>query len=204
MIAVVDYGAGNLGSVARALRVLGEAPVIAADPETIAAADRLILPGVGAFAAGMANLTAGGLAEPIRTFIGSGRPFLGICVGLQVLLSESEEGTPENPRPRGLGIFPGRVRLLPGPGKVPQIGWNSLRLTRPHPLLDGLDGEFFYYVHSYYADPADRSLVAAETEYGIAFAAVLAHENVLAVQFHPEKSGRAGLRLLRAFCGRAA
>lgn len=204
MIAVVDYGAGNLGSVTRALRVLGQEPIITADPEIIAAADRLVLPGVGAFAAGMANLTARGLAGPIRGYISSGRPFLGICVGLQLLLAESEEGTPEDPRPKGLGVYEGTVRLLPGPGKVPQIGWNALRLTRPHPLLDGLDGEHFYFVHSYYADPVDRALVAAETDYGIPFAAVLADGNVLAVQFHPEKSGLAGLGLLRAFCGWAA
>lgn len=200
MIAIVDYRAGNLASVARALRALGRRAEITDDPRVIERAEGLILPGVGAFAAGMANLTMLGLVEPIRAYIASGRPFLGICVGLQLLMEESEEGTAADPRPKGLGIFPGRVRLLPRTLKVPQIGWNRLRVRRPHPYLGDLDGEYVYFVHSYYAEPEDPSLVVAETDYGLTFPAALGRENVLAVQFHPEKSGAVGLRLLSAFC----
>lgn len=200
MIVVVDYGAGNLASVARAFRALDQRVEVSGDPRTVAAAGKLILPGVGAFAAGMANLAASGLIGPILEHIGAGRPFLGICLGLQLLMEYSEEGTPSEPRPRGLGLFRGGVRRLPGPGKVPQIGWNSLRLSSFHPWLTGLDGQYVYFVHSYYVDPADTSLVAAEADYGITFAAALGRDNLLAVQFHPEKSGPAGLGLLREFC----
>ncbi|MGQ9780243.1 MAG: imidazole glycerol phosphate synthase subunit HisH [Bacillota bacterium] len=200
MIVVVDYRAGNLASVVRALAAVGQKAEITNDPKKIAQARGLILPGVGAFAAGMANLAAAGLLAPIREYIASGRPFLGICLGLHLLMEESEEGTPDNPRPKGLGIFPGRVRLLPSTVKVPQIGWNKLRVHRPHPYLGPLDGEYVYFVHSYYVEPDDPSLVVAETDYGLTFPAALGRKNILAVQFHPEKSGAVGLRLLAAFC----
>ena len=200
MIAIADYGLGNMASVARAMKAIGHPAEVTGAPEAIAKASKIVLPGVGAFAAGMANLTTRGLAEPIVAHIKAGRPLLGICLGLQLLMEESEEGTPEDPRPRGLGLFPGSVRLLPGPSKVPQIGWNCLSVKSAHSYLSQVDGEYFYFVHSYYVDPVDRSLIVAETDYDIAFAAALGRDNVLAVQFHPEKSGSAGLRLLRAFC----
>ena len=200
MIAIVDYGLGNLASVARAMAAIGHPAEVTGDPCAVARAARLILPGVGAFAAGMANLIALGLADPIRAHIEAGKPFLGICLGLQLLMAESEEGASETAVERGLGLFPGVARLLSGPGKVPQIGWNSLRVRRPHPFLGAVEGRYFYFVHSYYVDPADESLVVATTTYGMEFAAALGRGNVLAVQFHPEKSGRVGLDLLRTFC----
>jgi len=200
LIAIADYGLGNLASVARAMAAIGRPAKLTADPKAIAKADRLILPGVGAFAAGMANLAGRGLIEPIKEYIASGRPFLGICLGLQLLMETSEEGTSAVRQPAGLGIFAGTVRLLPGPGKVPQIGWNSLRTNGRHPLLQPLAGQYVYFVHSYYADPIDKSLVAAEADAGVTFAAALGRDNILAVQFHPEKSGAVGLDLLRSFC----
>ncbi len=200
MIALVDYGAGNLGSVARAFAAVGHPAEITDDPRRISRADRLILPGVGAFAASMEKLNARGLVEPILAHLAAGRPFLGLCLGLQLLLDESEEAAAENARPRGLGVFPGVVRLLPGPGKVPQIGWNTLRVRPGHPVLGPADGQYVYFVHSYYADPRDRSLVVAETTHGVTFPAVLGRGNILACQFHPEKSGAVGLGLLRRFC----
>ncbi len=200
MIAIVDYRLGNLASVQRAVAATGQRAEITDDPLVVARADRLILPGVGAFAAGMANLAASGLDEAIRVHVAAGRPFLGICLGMQLLMEGSEEAAPDGTKPAGLGLFAGTVKLLPGPGKVPQIGWNTLHTRPGHPMLGGVDGEFFYFVHSYYVEPRDPSLIAAETTYGLTFAAALQRENILAVQFHPEKSGAVGLGLLRAFC----
>ena len=200
MIALVDYGAGNLGSVARAFAAIGYPVDITGDPPVVSRADRLILPGVGAFASCRHNLADRGLIEPIQAHLAAGRPFLGICLGLQLLLEESEEEAADHTRPRGLGIFPGTVRLLPGPGKVPQIGWNTLHVRPGHQVLGPADGRFVYFVHSYYADPRDRSLIAAETTYGLTFPAVLGRDNILACQFHPEKSGAVGLGILRRFC----
>ncbi|MGE5527624.1 MAG: imidazole glycerol phosphate synthase subunit HisH [Patescibacteria group bacterium] len=200
MIAVVDYGLGNLASVARALRAVGHPAEITGEAKTLARADRLVLPGVGAFGACMANLSARGLVEPILAHINAGRPYLGICLGLQILMEQSEEDAEGGAPPRGLGVFRGVARRLPGPGKVPQIGWNSLSIKKPYPYLAIRDGDYVYFVHSYYADPLDRSLILAEADYGLAFAAALGRDNILAVQFHPEKSGAVGLRLLKAFC----
>lgn len=200
MTAIVDYRAGNLASVQRALAAIGHPAEVTSDARRIARADRLILPGVGAFAAAMASLTALGLVEPILAHISAGRPTLGICLGLQLLMEDSEELAPDGTRPLGLGIFAGTTRLLPGPGKVPQIGWNNLSVKSGHPVLAQADGQYVYFVHSYYVDPDDERLVAAETDYGRTFAAALARDNVLAVQFHPEKSGAVGLKLLRRFC----
>jgi glutamine amidotransferase len=193
---IIDYGAGNLRSVAIALARLGFDPLITSEPEAVDNADVVILPGVGAAADTMSNLAQRRLVEPIRQYIASGRPFLGICMGLQVLLSVSEEGGEH----RCLDILPGRVRRLPAGLKVPQMGWNRVRQRCSHPIFDGVpDGAFFYFVHSYYADPADPSIVIGETDYGITFPAVVAKDNIVATQFHPEKSAESGLRLYENF-----
>ena len=193
---VIDYGAGNLRSVAIALARLGFDSLITSEPEAVDNADIVILPGVGAAADTMSNLAQRRLVEPIRQYIASGRPFLGICMGLQVLLSVSEEGG-EHPC---LDILPGRVRRLPAGLKVPQMGWNRVRQRCPHPIFDGIpDDAFFYFVHSYYADPEAPSVVIGETDYGVTFPAVVAKDNIVATQFHPEKSAESGLRLYENF-----
>jgi glutamine amidotransferase len=193
---IVDYGAGNLRSVAIALRRLGFDPLIASEPEAVDNADVVILPGVGAAADTMSNLAQRRLVEPIRQYIASGRPFLGICMGLQVLFSLSEEGGEH----RCLDILPGRVRRLPDGLKVPQMGWNRVRQCSAHPVFAGIpDGAFFYFVHSYYAHPEDPSVVIGETDYGVTFPAVVAKDNIVATQFHPEKSAEFGLRLYENF-----
>lgn len=196
MIAIIDYGAGNLQSVAKALARLGRAAEVTSAPDRVLNARAVILPGVGAAGDAMRNLERLGLIEPIKRVIAEGRPFLGICLGLQVLLTSSEEGG----GCRCLNVFPGTVRLLPPGLKVPQMGWNQVRQKVRHPVFDGIpDGSDFYFVHSYYADPLDRSLVAGETEYGTAFCSVLVKGNLVATQFHPEKSGGVGLRFLENF-----
>jgi len=193
---VIDYGAGNLRSVAIALARLSFDPLVTSQPEAVDSADVVILPGVGAAADTMSNLAQRRLVEPIREYIASGRPFLGICMGLQVLFSLSEEGG-EHPC---LGILPGRVRRLPDGLKVPQMGWNRVRQRCSHPIFDGIpDGAFFYFVHSYYAQPEDPSVVIGETDYGVTFPAVVAKDNIVATQFHPEKSAESGLRLYENF-----
>ena len=193
---VIDYGAGNLRSVAIALARLDFDPLITSEPETVDNADIVILPGVGAAADTMSNLAQRRLVEPIRQYIASGRPFLGICMGLQVLFSVSEEGG-EHPC---LDILPGRVRRLPDGLKVPQMGWNHVRQRCSHPIFDGIpDDAFFYFVHSYYADPENPSVVIGETDYGVTFPAVVAKDNIVATQFHPEKSAESGLRLYENF-----
>jgi glutamine amidotransferase len=193
---VVDYGAGNLRSVSIALARLGFDPLVTSEPEAVDSADVVILPGVGAAADTMSNLAQRHLVEPIREYIASGRPFLGICMGLQVLFSVSEEGG-EHPC---LDILPGRVRRLPEGLKVPHMGWNRVRQCCRHPVFDGIsDDAFFYFVHSYYPHPEDPSVVIGETDYGVTFAAVVAKDNIVATQFHPEKSAEAGLRLYENF-----
>jgi len=193
---VIDYGAGNLRSVAIALARLGFDPLVTSEPQAVRTADALILPGVGAAADTMSNLAQRRLVEPIREYIASGRPFLGICMGLQVLFSLSEEGG-EHPC---LGILPGRVRRLPDGLKVPHMGWNRVRQRCRHPIFDGIsDGDLFYFVHSYYAHPEDPSVVIGETDYGVTFPAVVAKDNIVATQFHPEKSAESGLRLYQNF-----
>jgi glutamine amidotransferase len=193
---IVDYGAGNLRSVARAVARAGYEPLITSEPSAVERAEVVILPGVGAAADTMSNLTRCGLVEPIRQYIAGGRPFLGVCMGLQALFTLSEEGGEH----RCLDVLPGRVRRLPDGLKVPHMGWNSVRQRRPHPVFDGIpDGAFFYFVHSYYADPQDSSVVVGESTYGMTFAAVVAQANLVATQFHPEKSGEAGLRLYENF-----
>lgn len=195
-IIIVDYGAGNLRSVQRAAAYCGYEATITSDPDAVNTADALIVPGVGAAADTMRNLRERALVEPIRSFIAAGRPFLGICMGLQVLLTVSEEGG-EHPC---LDILPGRVLRLPGGLKVPHMGWNQVRRRQPHPIFDGVpDDAYFYFVHSYYPAPDDGDVVIGETDYGVTFASAVARDNVIATQFHPEKSGEVGLLFYRNF-----
>jgi imidazole glycerol-phosphate synthase subunit HisH len=203
MIAIVDYRAGNLTSVKRALEHLGHRRCeVTDDPDKIRAAERVILPGVGAAGATMENLRALGLAEVLpRDVAAAGKPFLGICIGIQVLFDCSEEDSTAC-----LGIVPGEVRRYPNSMdgrrlKVPQIGWNRVRQVRPHPIFAGVpDGAHFYFVNSYYPVPSEPSMTIAECEYGVTFVAAIARDNVIATQFHLEKSGAAGLKLLDNFC----
>ena len=196
-ILVVDYGAGNLRSVARALAHVGANPRISTDSADLRRADGVVLPGVGAAADTMDNLRRRGLVEPLRNYIASGRPFLGVCMGLQALFERSEEGGGQE----CLGVLPGVVRHFQMTDlKVPHMGWNTVRWTRDHPVTRCIpDDRFFYFVHSFYPDPADSGLVLGTTAYGLTFASVVARGNVLATQFHPEKSGHWGLELYRAF-----
>ena len=203
MIAIVDYRAGNLTSVKRALEHLGHRECEISDSaDKIRAADRVILPGVGAAGATMENLHALGLADVLkRDVAAAGKPFLGICIGIQVLFDRSEEDSATC-----LGIVPGDVRRYPNsidglPLKVPQIGWNRVRQVRPHPIFAGVpDGAHFYFVNSYYPVPAEESDVIAVANYGVSFTAAIAHDNIVATQFHLEKSGAVGLRMLDNFC----
>ena len=201
-LAIVDYGMGNLRSVQKAFERLGHVAEVTADADRIASAPGVVLPGVGAFGACMDNLTARGLVEPVRMAIRSGRPFLGICLGMQLLFEESEEFGPV----RGLGIFPGRiVRFASDPErKIPHMGWNTLRVVqRPAVLAAVPDGAYAYFVHSYYPVPADPSLVATTTPYGPEFASSVARDSVFACQFHPEKSQQVGLALLDGWARQA-
>ncbi|MFC1874839.1 imidazole glycerol phosphate synthase subunit HisH [Chloroflexota bacterium] len=192
MISVVDYGAGNLRSVINAVAKLGYQPKLAVTPKEILEAGVLILPGVGAAAHTMHNLKRLGLDGAIGQYIAGGRPFLGICIGLQVLFGSTEEGGGHD----CLGIVPGKVRRIPAGLKIPHMGWNQVKQKTEHPVFSGVpDGANFYFVHSYYVEPDDRSLVAGETEYGIKICSVLIRDNLVATQFHPEKSGEAGLRI---------
>ena len=196
MIAIIDYGAGNLRSVVNAISRLGYQPRITSDPGDVVNADAVILPGVGAAADAMANLKRQGLAQVISQLIAEGRPFFGVCLGLQVLFTGTEEGGGHE----CLGIIPGRVRRLPSGLKIPHMGWNQVKQVGSHPIFEGIPDEAnFYFVHSYYAEPEDRSLVAGETEYGIPLCSVIAMGNLVATQFHPEKSGELGLRMYDNF-----
>lgn len=198
MITIVDYAINNLHSVQNAFRSLKIPSRISQDPDTIQSASKLILPGVGAFADAMENLRARKLLELLREKAADGTPLLGLCLGLQLLFSESEEFGPV----AGLGCIPGSVKRLPPEVQVPHIGWNQLHLLRSDPLLEGVaEGSFVYFVHSYYADPVDSGNVLATTEYGIDFTAVTRKGNVWATQFHPEKSQDVGLRILKNFAG---
>lgn len=196
-VVIVDYGAGNLRSVARAVAHAGVEATVVSDAGSIEAARALIVPGVGAAADTMANLRSRGLVEPIRAYIDSGRPFLGVCMGMQALFDLSEEGGEHE----CLGVLPGRIVRFPAGPKVPHMGWNTVRLRTSHPVFDGVpDDSYFYFVHSYFARPQDDSIVVGETEYaGERFPAVVGRENLIATQFHPEKSGVDGLRLYANF-----
>lgn len=195
MITIIDYAINNLRSVEKALQHL-QIPVEAtSSPDRIRSAEKLILPGVGAFADAMANLEAKQLKELIVTKVREGTPLLGVCLGLQLLFSESEEFG----RHAGLNLFPGKVRRLPSSVKVPHIGWNQLHLKQSDPLLQDVpDGAFVYFVHSYYAE-AEPAQVLATTDYGLEFPAITRRENVWATQFHPEKSQDIGLQILKNF-----
>jgi glutamine amidotransferase len=196
VIGVIDYRAGNAPSVLYALERLGVAARLVADPAGIRAAERIVLPGVGAARATLASLAESDLLDALDGRVqGDGVPFLGICIGLQVLFEHSEEGPAD-----GLGWIKGEVRRFPDTGRVPQIGWNAVRFTREHPVTAGLpDPTHCYFVNSYYAVPADPDAVLGTTEYGVEFCSVAAQGNVVATQFHAEKSGELGLRILRNF-----
>lgn len=197
MTAIIDYGAGNLQSVEKALRHIGCDCQVTADPAALLTSKAAVLPGVGAFGDAMKSLRARGLEEPIRTFIASGKPFLGICLGLQLLFESSEE----SPGVAGLGLLKGKILRLPAESglKIPHIGWNSLTIRKPGGLFAGVAGEpYVYFVHSYYLQ-AEEDVVAATAEYGATIHAAVQKDNLLACQFHPEKSGEVGLKLLRNF-----
>lgn len=197
MIAIIDYGAGNLRSVRNALIHLGADVTTASTPDQMAGADKIVLPGVGAFGAGMDALRAAGFEEPICRAAQAGVPLLGICLGMQYLFESSDEMGQH----RGLGLLPGRVtRFAFDQPKVPHMGWNQLHLRRDHPLLDGVpDGGYAYFVHSYYVEAADPADVLAVTDYGIEFVSMVARGNVFGIQPHPEKSQSVGLRVLKNF-----
>ncbi len=201
-LALIDYGAGNLPSVERALRRLGAEPERASEPEALSGADAIILPGVGHFGALMRTLEERRLREPLREALASGVPFLGICLGLQALYETSEE----DPSHTGIGFLRGRVQPLPNTVKLPHMGWNQLRRLRESSLLRGVSDEaYFYFAHSYAALDADSGGAAvAVCDHGVPFVAVLEQKNALAVQFHPEKSGEAGAQVLRNFLEFAA
>jgi glutamine amidotransferase len=198
MITIVDYQMGNLRSVQKAFEHLGVPATISSDPQEIASAERVVLPGVGAFRDAIAELRRRDLVEPIRDFIALGKPFLGICLGLQLLFDVSyEDGEWE-----GLGIIPGEVVrfAIPPEYKVPHMGWNQVRIVRPSPLLAGIeDGTHFYFVHSYHGVPRDPQFRLLETTYHLPFCAAVERDNLFATQFHPEKSQARGLQLLRNF-----
>lgn len=205
MIAIVDYGMGNLRSVKKAFESLGFLPTVTRNPEETLNSDGLVLPGVGAFGDCMKNLEDFGLVDPIKSFINTGKPFLGICLGLQLLFEESEE----SPGVNGLGILKGKVVRFPRPDedrlKVPHMGWNQVEVERTLSVLKGIPaGSWFYFVHSYFPEPEDSSVVAGITQYGIEFTSAIEKDNMFACQFHPEKSSTLGLRILENFavmCG---
>lgn len=198
MIAVIDYGAGNLQSVIKAFRHIGCDASVTSDPGELARADAAVLPGVGAFGDSMRCLRNSGMVEPTLEKIRSGKPFLGICLGLQLLFEESGE----SPGVKGLGVLPGRVYRIPdSPGlKIPHVGWNSLNIRQSGGLFAGVSqSPYVYFVHSYYLKAADRGIVSATAEYGVTIDAAVQRGSLFAAQFHPEKSGRAGLQMLRNF-----
>ncbi|CAE6693199.1 MAG: imidazole glycerol phosphate synthase subunit HisH [Nitrospira sp.] len=198
MIAIIDYGMGNLRSVFKAFEAVGHQAVVTREPRAIANASHVVLPGVGAFGDCMANLERYELITPIQVAIQSGKPFLGICLGLQLLFTESEEfGTH-----KGLGLIPGRVKKfsLDPSLKVPHMGWNEIQVVRPAPPLVGIaPGSYYYFVHSYYVEPVDSTIIATVTEYGKPFVSAVWKDNVVACQFHPEKSQAVGLQLIKNF-----
>jgi len=195
-VAIVDYDAGNTLSVTRALEKVGAKVDLTPDPERVLTADAVVLPGVGAFGDCMRKLRERGMDEACTEAFRSGKPFLGVCVALQVVFDTSGE----SPGVEGLSLMPGKVVRFGVDGlKVPHIGWNELSLVREHPVFDGLDGEAFYFVHSYYPEPEEAQDLIGETDYGTRFCSAAGRENLVAVQFHPEKSSGAGLGLYQNF-----
>jgi len=195
-VAIIDYGVGNLRSVEKAFAANGCAAVMSSDEKVLRQAERLVLPGVGAFGACMNKLVARGFDELVRERVAAGTPLLGVCVGMQMLFEESEEFGAS----RGLGFLRGRVRRFSADLVVPQVGWNQVRQQKSNPLFGGIkDSAFFYFVHSYYCAPAETEVIAGETDYGVAYASVVARKNLFGVQFHPEKSQKDGLRMLANF-----
>ena len=194
-LVVIDYGSGNLHSVAQALESHGVTPLVTGYAAEFDGADAMILPGVGSGPAAMDALNQRELVRPIRDYIASGKPFLGVCLGLQLLMDHTEEGdTP------CLKVVQGNAKLLPPGLKVPHIGWNSVRFSSQHPVLSNIpQNSFFYFVHSYYAAPVDLGGVSGTTDYGIPFCSIYAKNNLVATQFHPEKSGPAGLQFYKNF-----
>lgn len=199
-IAIIDYGVGNLRSVEKAFAATGNQAIVSGDESVLLKAKGLVLPGVGAFAACMKALSARGFDTLVRERVIQGTPLLGICVGMQMLFEESEEfeKTP------GLGLLRGRVVRFSDDLVVPQVGWNQIRYCTPHPLLENIEDQaFFYFVHSYYCEVDDSTIVVGETDYGVTYTSVIAHGDLYGVQFHPEKSQAVGLQLLNNFARRA-
>jgi imidazole glycerol-phosphate synthase subunit HisH len=196
MIVIIDYGAGNLHSVITAIKSLGYQPRITGNPKDVLDAQAVILPGVGAAGDAMANLNQLGLSDAIRHIIKEDKPLLGICLGLQMLFTGTEEGG----WLECLDIFPGTVRKLPPGLKIPHMGWNQVKQKMDLPIYKGIpDNSNFYFVHSYYVNPGDKKLIAGETEYGVSFCSAIARGNLVATQFHPEKSGELGLKIYDNF-----
>ena len=197
-LAIIDYGVGNLRSVEKAFAATGCEAIVSGDEKVLRSAKRLVLPGVGAFGACMKALSERGFDQLVRERVAVGTPLLGVCVGMQLLFETSEEfgATP------GLGLLRGRVRRFTDELVVPHVGWNQVKQIRNHSLFAQVaDQSHFYFVHSYYCEPVDKTVVAGETEYGVKYASVVAHGNICGVQFHPEKSQNAGLQLLKNFAG---
>jgi len=195
-VAIIDYGVGNLRSVEKAFAATGNEATVTGDIDSLRKAERLVLPGVGAFAACMSALRDHGLVDFVHERVSEGVPLLGVCVGMQMLFEESDEFG----KTRGLSLLKGRVRRFSEEMVVPQVGWNRIHQARCHPLLTEIeDNSFFYFVHSYYCEPTDSGVIVGETDYGINYTSVVAHENVCGVQFHPEKSQAVGLKLLKNF-----
>ncbi len=197
-VAVIDYGMGNLRSVQKGLEKVGCSVIVSSDPSVIASSDGIVLPGVGAYRDCMSNLTQAKLVDTVQDAVREGKPFLGICLGMQILMSISEEFGLH----QGLDLVPGRVVKFPPNRdlKVPHMGWNRVYSTGPNPFMKGIpDGSFFYFVHSYYAEPESEDMVATWTDYGLRFCSSISTGNLFACQFHPEKSQRWGLKLLENF-----
>lgn len=194
-IVIIDYGMGNLHSVSKAVEAVGAGPIVTAEKRVIAAAEKIILPGVGAFGDCMKNLQATGLVPELIKHIKSGKGFLGICLGMQLLFESSEE----SPGVAGLGIFKGAVKRLTTEYKVPHMGWNRLKMKAASPLTAAADGSYVYFVHSFHAVPEDSNIITAVCDYGTEITAAVGRDNIQALQFHPEKSGEVGLKMLQAF-----
>ena len=196
MIAVIDYGAGNIRNVVNAINQLGYQILLTNDPAEVLSADTVILPGVGAAGDTVSSLKKLNLIEPVRRIIAENRSFMGICIGLQVLFTSTEEDGGQD----CLDAFPGMVKKLPEGLKIPHMGWNQVKQKIDHPVFDGIpDNSNFYFVHSYYVDPEDKSLITGTTEYGVEFCSIIAKGNVIGTQFHPEKSGDIGLKIYDNF-----